>query len=70
LLPIPKPHCSAKVAIVGLRPWKSGEVPDLGDPNDIDTFCHGGGWLTSLEVGTGKVRQANLAGEMRASSEW
>ena len=24
-----------------------------------------GGWLTALEVGTGKVWQANLAGEMR-----
>jgi hypothetical protein len=31
----------------------------------IDTFCHGGGWLTALEVRTRKVWQANLTGEMR-----
>jgi serine/threonine protein phosphatase 1 len=38
---------------------------DLGYLKCIDTLCHGGGWLTALEVGTGKVWQANLAGEMR-----
>jgi hypothetical protein len=27
--------------------------------------CHGGGWLTALEAGTGKVWRTNLAGEMR-----
>jgi serine/threonine protein phosphatase 1 len=50
---------------VGHTPQKSGEVLDLGYLKCIDTYCHGGGWLTALEVGTGKVWQANLAGEMR-----
>ncbi len=65
LPPILKPHCSGKVAIVGHTPQKSGEILDLGYLKCIDTFCHGGGWLTALEVNTGKVWQANLAGEMR-----
>jgi serine/threonine protein phosphatase 1 len=65
LPPIPARHCSAKVAIVGPAPQKSGEVLDLGYLKGIDTFCHGGGWLTALEVRTGKVWQANLAGEVR-----
>ena len=65
LPPIPARHCSGKVAIVGHTPQKSGEVLDLGYLKCIDTFCHGGGWLTALEVGTGKVWQANLAREMR-----
>ena len=65
LPPVPARHCSGKVAVVGHTPQKNGEVLDLGYLKCIDTFCHGGGWLTALEVGTGKVWQANLAGEMR-----
>ena len=65
LPPVPARHCSGKVAIVGHTPQKSGEILDLGYLKCIDTFCHGGGWLTALEVRTGKVWQANLAGEMR-----
>ena len=47
-------HCSGKVAIVGHTPQKSGEILDLGYLKCIDTFCHGGGWLTALEVNTGR----------------
>jgi serine/threonine protein phosphatase 1 len=65
LLPVPSRHCSGKVAIVGHTPQKSGEILDFDYMKCIDTFCHGGGWLTALEVRTGKVWQANLAGEMR-----
>ena len=57
LPPVPARHCSGKVAIVGHTPQKSGEVLDLGYPKGIDTFCHGGGWLTALEVSTGKVQR-------------
>ena len=39
---------SGKVAIVGHTPQKSGEMLDLGFLKCIDTFCHGGGWLTAL----------------------
>jgi hypothetical protein len=62
LPPVPARHCSGKVAIVGHTPQKSGDILDLGYLKCIDTFCHGGGWLTALEVRTGKVWQANLAG--------
>jgi serine/threonine protein phosphatase 1 len=57
LPPVPKPHCSGKVAVVGHRPQTSGEVLDLGYLKCIDTFCNGGGWLTALEVGTRKVQR-------------
>lgn len=63
LPPIPARHCSGKVAIVGHTPH--AEILDLGYLKCIDTCCHGGGWLTALEVNTGKVWQANMAGEMR-----
>jgi serine/threonine protein phosphatase 1 len=65
LPPAPEPHCSGKVAVVGHTPQKSGEVLDLGFLKCIDTFCHGGGWLTALEVNTGQLWQANQAGELR-----
>jgi serine/threonine protein phosphatase 1 len=66
LPPVPARHCSGKVAVVGHTPQKNGEVLDLGYLKCIDTFCHGGGWLTALEVEGGRrVWQANGAGEMR-----
>jgi len=65
LPPDPKPHCSGKVAIVGHTAQTSGEILDLGCVKCIDTFCHGGGWLTALEVNTGQVWQANQQGELR-----
>jgi serine/threonine protein phosphatase 1 len=61
----PRPHVSGKVAVVGHTPQRSGEILDLGYLKCIDTHCHGGGWLTALEVGTGKVWQADMAGELR-----
>lgn len=65
LPPEPKPHCSGKVAIVGHTAQKSGEVLDLGCVECIDTYCHGGGWLTGLDVERGRVWQANEAGVVR-----
>ena len=61
----PGPHESGKTVIVGHTPQKSGEGLDLGHLKCIDTFCHGGGWLTALEVGTEGVWQADRAGELR-----
>jgi serine/threonine protein phosphatase 1 len=65
LPPIPARHCSGKVAVVGHTPQKSGEILDLGFLKCIDTFCHGGGWLTALEVETGQVWQADAQGRLR-----
>jgi serine/threonine protein phosphatase 1 len=62
----PLPHCSGKIAIVGHTPQTNGEILDLGCVKCIDTFCHGGGWLTALEVERGRqVWQANQEGEVR-----
>jgi serine/threonine protein phosphatase 1 len=61
----PGPHESGKVVIVGHTSQKTGEILDLGHLVCIDTYCHGGGWLTALEVGTGQVWQTNQRGELR-----
>lgn len=63
----PEPHCSGKTVIVGHTPQKHGEVLDLGFLKCIDTFCHGGGWLTALEVQTGQLWQVDIQGQLRGS---
>ena len=65
----PGPHVSGKVAVVGHTPQKNGEILNLGDLVCIDTNCHGGGWLTALDVGSGRWWQANEKGEVR-EGEW
>jgi serine/threonine protein phosphatase 1 len=63
-----EPHCSGKVAVVGHTPQHSGEVLDLGFLLCIDTNCARGGWLTALDVDTGRVWQADRAGSLRAAT--
>jgi len=62
---LPGPHFTGKVAVLGHTPQKSGEVLDLGHMVCIDTYCHGGGWLTALDAGSGRWWQANERGEVR-----
>jgi len=62
---LPAPHDNGKVAIVGHTAQKSGEKFDLGHVVCIDTFCHGGGWLTALDVDTGQIWQADAGGRLR-----
>lgn len=63
----PRPHRSGKTMICGHSSQKSG-IP-LAFPHAvcIDTFAHGGGWLTCLEVSSssGRYWQANEQGETR-----
>jgi serine/threonine protein phosphatase 1 len=61
----PGAHFTGKVAVVGHTPQKTGEILDLGYLVCIDTYCHGGGWLTALDVGSGQYWQANEKGEVR-----
>jgi len=61
----PGPHESGKTVIVGHTSQKTGEVLDLGHLKCIDTFCHGGGWLTALEVRNEEVWKADREGELR-----
>jgi hypothetical protein len=62
---LPGRHQSGKTAIVGHTPQGTGEILDLGYLICIDTYCFGGGWLTALDVESGKVWQANRDGELR-----
>ncbi len=62
---VPAPHISGKVAIVGHTAQKSGEVLDLGHLKCIDTWCYGDGWLTVLDVETGRLWQASKTGLLR-----
>jgi serine/threonine protein phosphatase 1 len=60
-----RPHRSGKVVIVGHTPQKGGEVLDLDFLVCIDTDCYRGGWLTALDVGSGRVWQAGRHGRLR-----
>lgn len=61
----PGPHTSGKTAIVGHSAQKSGDILDLGYLKCIDTWCYGEGWLTALDVDSGRVWQANRDGKLR-----
>lgn len=63
--PEPRPHRSGKTAVVGHTEQKNGEVRDLGCVQCIDTYCHGYGWLTALDVHSGRVWQASRWGVLR-----
>jgi serine/threonine protein phosphatase 1 len=65
---IPGTHMSGKTAIVGHTEQKSGQILDLGYLKCIDTNCHGGGYLTALEVQTGQVWQVAEAQATPAAS--
>lgn len=62
---LPLPHENGKVAIVGHTSQKKGEVLDLGHVVCIDTFCHGGGWLTAMDLQSGQLWQADRNGRLR-----
>jgi serine/threonine protein phosphatase 1 len=62
---LPAPHENGKIAIVGHTAQKSREVFDLGHVICLDTYCHGGGWLTAMELGSGTIWQADRQGRMR-----
>jgi serine/threonine protein phosphatase 1 len=62
---LPKMHCSGKTAILGHTSNKQGEILNLGYLVCIDTYAHGGGWLTAFEPETKQVWQTNLSGDYR-----
>ncbi len=61
----PPPHISGKKAFLGHTHDRVGEVFDIGHLMCIDTFCYGGGWLTAVDVNSGKLWQANMDGVSR-----
>jgi len=64
---MPVPHRSGKIAVLGHTANKQGKIVNHGHLVCIDTYCHGGGWLTALEPATRKVWQANEARELQES---
>ena len=60
------PHCSGKVLVCGHTQQRSGLPLDLGHAVCIDTCAYGNGWLTCLDVSTGRLWQANQSGRVRA----
>ena len=58
-----KLHCSGKKAIVGHSP--QSEVLDTVPITCIDTGVCNGGWLTAMDVVSGRVWQVNERGEER-----
>jgi serine/threonine protein phosphatase 1 len=64
-----RPHYSGKIVIAGHTAQTSGEALDLGFLKVIDTDCCRGRWLTALEVGSGRIVQANQLGETRVKCE-
>ncbi len=64
---MPKRHFSGKAAIVGHSSQRSGEILDKSHLVCIDTYCHGGGWLTALDSTSGRVWQVDRDGHVRDS---
>jgi serine/threonine protein phosphatase 1 len=63
----PPPHESGKIMVCGHTSQKSGKPRNIGHAVCIDTWACGQGWLTCLDVGSGKYWQANQRGETRWS---
>jgi serine/threonine protein phosphatase 1 len=61
----PPPHQSGKIMVCGHTSQKSGLPRSLGHAVCIDTWACGQGWLTCLDVASGKFWQANQRGETR-----
>jgi serine/threonine protein phosphatase 1 len=62
----PCDHVSGKVMVCGHTPQRNGLPRHLGTTICIDTGAHGAaGWLTCLDVGSGRYWQANERGRVR-----
>ncbi len=61
----PIAHVSGKIMICGHTRQKSGLPLDLGTAICIDTGVYDDGWLTCLDVHTGRIWQANELGKAR-----
>lgn len=65
--PLTKPIVlkNGKTVVCGHTSQKSGQILDLGTTVCIDTFAHGGGKLTCLDVTTWQYWQADLMGRVQ-----
>jgi serine/threonine protein phosphatase 1 len=60
-----RPHCSGKVMVCGHTKQRSGQPRNWGHAVCIDTWVYGDGWLTCLDVKSGRLWQANRHGDLR-----
>jgi len=60
-----KPHKSGKTIVCGHSPQRSGRINDAGFALCLDTGAAYGGWLTCLDVGSGKYWQTKENGGTR-----
>jgi serine/threonine protein phosphatase 1 len=63
----PPAHESGKVMICGHTPQRDGVPRNIGHAVCIDTWAHGRGWLTCLDVNSGQYWQTNESQETRKS---
>jgi serine/threonine protein phosphatase 1 len=61
-----RPHKSGKKIVCGHTVQMSGQIKDVGFAVCIDTGAAMGGWLSCLDVKTGKYWQANERGKTRS----
>jgi serine/threonine protein phosphatase 1 len=61
----PPPHESGKIMVCGHTSQKSGVPLSIGHAICIDTWACGRGWLTCLDVNSGRYWQANQSGQTR-----
>lgn len=62
---VPKPHRSGKTCVCGHTSQRSGDVLYSEHLVCIDTWVYGKGWLTALDVYSGRLWQANQDGQLR-----
>ena len=60
-----RPHASGKVMVCGHTPQRKGVPTSVGHAVCIDTHVYADGWLTCLDVVSGRYWQANERGEVR-----
>jgi serine/threonine protein phosphatase 1 len=61
---VPGPHCRGKIAVVGHTPQP--DVLEIGHLICLDTGCCNGGWLTAMELPSGRIWQVDEKGRPRS----
>ncbi|MDJ0556966.1 MAG: metallophosphoesterase family protein [Microcoleaceae cyanobacterium MO_207.B10] len=64
----PMPHCSGKTMVCGHTSQKNGKPLNIGHAICIDTRVYDQGWLSCLDIASGKLWQANKKGKLRTTS--
>lgn len=63
----PPPHSSGKIMICGHTSQRTGLPVNLGHAICLDTRIYDGGWLTGMDLASGKLWQTDQVGRQRES---